>query len=125
MHARFTCVRGAAISCAFIVNVFCLQETIKTDFKDCTVITIAHRIDTIVNYDRVGVYLGGYRVLLCNYFSVSSSLCRILFGFELLQVLVLSEGQIEEFGSPRVLYDKKDSLFRSLCLQAGVQPGTA
>ncbi|KAL8425677.1 hypothetical protein Efla_003997 [Eimeria flavescens] len=66
-----------------------IQDTIKEDFKDCTVITIAHRIDTIVNYDRV---------------------------------LVLSDGKIEEFDSPRVLFAKKDSFFRSLCLQAGVQP---
>ncbi|OEH77248.1 multidrug resistance-associated protein [Cyclospora cayetanensis] len=69
-----------------------IQETIRKDFRECTVITIAHRIDTIVNYDRV---------------------------------LVLSEGRVEEFDSPRVLYNKKDSFFRSLCLQARVQPDRA
>lgn len=30
-----------------------IQETIRRDFRDCTVITIAHRLETILDYDRV------------------------------------------------------------------------
>jgi ABC-type multidrug transport system fused ATPase/permease subunit len=29
-----------------------IQETIKTEFTDCTILTIAHRLNTILDYDR-------------------------------------------------------------------------
>ena len=36
-----------------------IQETIRTKFKHCTVITIAHRLNTIIDYDRVLVLKNG------------------------------------------------------------------
>jgi ATP-binding cassette subfamily C (CFTR/MRP) protein 1 len=30
-----------------------IQTTIRKEFKDCTIITIAHRLNTILDYDRV------------------------------------------------------------------------
>ena len=36
-----------------------IQKTVRTEFHNCTVITIAHRIDTILDYDRILVLAGG------------------------------------------------------------------
>lgn len=33
-----------------------IQETIRSDFHDCTVVTIAHRLNTILDYDRLEYY---------------------------------------------------------------------
>ena len=36
-----------------------IQETIRNEFKESTTITIAHRIKTIINYDRIMVLDSG------------------------------------------------------------------
>lgn len=32
-----------------------IQQTIRDQFSDCTVFTVAHRLNTIIDYDRVMV----------------------------------------------------------------------
>lgn len=39
-----------------------IQHTIRTKFSDCTVFTIAHRLNTIIDYDRVLVIDAGKSV---------------------------------------------------------------
>ena len=36
--------------------IFYFQKTIRTQFKDCTILTIAHRLNTILDSDRVIVF---------------------------------------------------------------------
>ncbi|PCH38966.1 ATP-dependent bile acid permease [Wolfiporia cocos MD-104 SS10] len=64
-----------------------LQKTIQTEFATSTLLCIAHRLNTIVYYDRI---------------------------------LVMDAGMVAEFDTPLNLFDKEDSIFRSLCNEAGI-----
>jgi ATP-binding cassette subfamily C (CFTR/MRP) protein 1 len=63
-----------------------IQTLIRTHFKDTTVISIAHRLNTIAAFDRV---------------------------------IVLHEGEVVEFDSPRHLLSNPDSLFSQLTEASG------
>ncbi|KAF8217563.1 multidrug resistance-associated ABC transporter [Mycena galopus ATCC 62051] len=64
-----------------------VQRTIRTEFKHATLLCIAHRLNTIVYYDRI---------------------------------LVMDAGKVVEFDTVLNLFDRSDSIFRSLCEQANL-----
>ena len=70
-----------------------ILTSIKQNFKDCTVITIAHRLKTIIESDR-------YKE------SLSSS--------NIFRVLYLSNGEVLEFETPKALLENKNSNFYQL-----------
>ncbi|KAF9282366.1 hypothetical protein BGZ88_011071 [Linnemannia elongata] len=63
-----------------------IQRALRREFKNCTVLTIAHRINTIMDSDKI---------------------------------LVLEQGRVAEFDSPKNLLEKKDGLFYGLAAQSG------
>ncbi|KAG0358621.1 hypothetical protein BGZ54_010349 [Gamsiella multidivaricata] len=63
-----------------------IQRTIRTEFKDRTILTIAHRIKTVMDSDKI---------------------------------LVLDQGCVVEYDSPKALIHRETSLFHKLAKQAG------
>jgi ATP-binding cassette subfamily C (CFTR/MRP) protein 1 len=59
------------------------QNTIKNEFADCTVITIAHRLNTIMDYTKILVLAQGEKMefdspklLLADKKSIFYSMCK-------------------------------------------------
>merc|ERR1712176_773857 len=67
-----------------------IQNTIRMAFQDCTVLTIAHRLNTIIDSDKI---------------------------------LVLHEGEVAEYDSPKVLLANPESSFYQLVEKAKAENG--
>ncbi|CAD8078629.1 unnamed protein product [Paramecium primaurelia] len=78
-----------------------IQNTIKEKFNDCTIITIAHRLNTIADYDKILVLEEG-KVLECGH------------PFELLATDTKTAIGID-----------KESVFAMMAIQTGVKNGQA
>ena len=64
-----------------------IQKTIRKEFALCTILTIAHRLNTVIDYDRI---------------------------------LVLEDGQVAEFDTPRNLMQDSNGKFYSMARVAGL-----
>ena len=60
-----------------------IQSTIKSEFSECTIITIAHRLNTILDYTKILVLAQGQKIefdspknLLANKSSVFYGMCK-------------------------------------------------
>lgn len=71
-----------------IINfILILQTLIDSEFKDSTILTIAHRINTVLNCDRI---------------------------------LLMENGCVREFDTPKNLIHNKDSLFYNLAKESNL-----
>ena len=85
-----------------------IQLTIRDEFKECTVLTIAHRLNTIMDSDRVMVLDEGHlRVYII--------LCQTTIYILMNSLLIW----IKEFDEPSVLLENSNSLFYALVQQTG------
>ena len=82
-----------------------IQQTIREEFGRSLLITVAHRLRTVIDYDRL-IVLDKGQVRRCYAY------CLLKDGG--LRVL-----QIAEFDTPAKLIEKEGGIFRTMCLKSG------
>ena len=81
-----------------------IQQTIQTEFQGQTLICIAHRLRTILGYDRILVLDAG----------------RISVSPHGQMVDYFTDETVQEFDTPLALFNKEDGIFRGLCLKSNI-----
>ena len=87
-----------------------VQRTIQTEFASSTLLCIAHRLNTIGKFFSL---IDGRCVAVADvFFFLSAHYDRII---------VMDDGKVAEFDTVLNLFDKTDSIFRSLCDEASLE----
>ena len=82
-----------------------IQKALRTEFgKDTTCITIAHRLQTIMDSDKIVSLLNVSSGCLLKYYETK---------------MVLDAGKLVEFGSPKTLLLNEKGLLRALVDESG------
>ena len=81
-----------------------LQRTIQTEFSACTLLCIAHRLNTI-GMSSFGLH-SAHQAFFSRYF-----FCLLSVYYD--RILVMDGGRVAEFDTPLNLFDKEQSIFRS------------
>ena len=90
-----------------------IQRTIRDKFADCTILTIAHRLNTIMDSTRY----------CSKSFPFMFEMCRVIRGDWFLtcsRIMVLDQGRIKEFDLPKRLLEDKNTIFYGLAKDANI-----
>ena len=90
---------------------------LRTRFKDTTLVTVAHRLNTIMDYDCILGKHPDRRHLLGNFRFLISQKCASM-------CLVMDNGHAVEFGRPDELLDS-NGVFAELIDSTGVESSRA
>ena len=100
-----------------------IQKTIRKQFADCTVITIAHRYLMIIKIFMITIKLQK-NILMLSFVILKRGIVlfhRLNTIMDSDRIAVLSDGQLIEMDSPQRLLDEPNySQFRSLAKDAGL-----
>ncbi|CEQ40039.1 SPOSA6832_01630 [Sporobolomyces salmonicolor] len=103
------------------LTVFQIQHTIREEFSDSLVVTIAHRLRTIIGPSLLVCHIRVITILWVKE-RLLRPLPSRLWDKNYDKVLVLDKGEVAEFDTPLDLLRNEKGIFRSMCEQAAEWP---